>query len=158
MLNFLHTMPSLIKTPSRPHRLPCRSPPAARKLPPTPWPVSGRKWTRLHLPLFCTVIESRGRVLDRVDIASWKCPFQYFNLNLVSLKIRGWGWGWDGHKLSRMSKSTNNTEVSNRGAITKKKRKKWENFLMKGGGYFFSLKMSQFQFVNVENPGWYLFF
>ena len=29
-------MPSLIKTPSRPHRLPCRSPPPARKLPPTP--------------------------------------------------------------------------------------------------------------------------
>ena len=79
-------MPSLIKTPSRPHRLPCRSPPPAWKLP-TPWPASGRKSTRLHLPIVRIVVESRGRVLDRVDTASWKCPLQYSNLNLASLKI-----------------------------------------------------------------------
>ena len=79
-------MPSLIKTPSRLHRLPCRSPPPAWKLP-TPWPASGRKSTRLHLPIVPIVVESRGRVLDRVDTASWKCPLQYSNFNLASLKI-----------------------------------------------------------------------
>ena len=78
--------PCLVKTPSRPHRLPCRSPPPAWKLP-TPWPASGRKSTSLHLPIVPKVIESRGRVLDRVDTASWKCPLQYSNLNLASLKI-----------------------------------------------------------------------
>ena len=49
--------------------------------------ASGRKSTRLHLPIVRIVVESRGRVLDRVDTASWKCPLQYSNLNLASLKI-----------------------------------------------------------------------
>ena len=104
-------MPRLIKTPSLPHWLPCRSLPSARKLAPTPWPASGRKYSRLHLPLVCTVIESRGRVLDRVDTASWKCPLLYSNLNLASFKIRC--EGWDDHKMSGMSKSTNNADVFN---------------------------------------------